>query len=77
MDPPPKLTSHYQASLERHKETLQEVLDTADAILRSVTLADLKEHYGDDGTASADDLKAVWNPLRDRLSFIRDLNPVF
>lgn len=77
MAPPPALTSHYQASLEGHKETRQEVLDTADVILRSVTLADLREQYGHDGTASADDLNIVWSPLRDRLAFVRDLNPVF
>lgn len=77
MDPPPTLKSHYQASLVRHKETLREVLDTADAILRSVSLAEFGEHFGHDGTAGADDLNAVWDPLRDQLSFIRDLNPVF
>lgn len=77
MAPPPALTSDFQASLETHKKTLQEVLDTANAILQSVTLADLKKQYGHDGTASADGLNIVWGPLRDRLASFRDLNPVF
>jgi hypothetical protein len=77
MDHAPRLTSHYQVALERHKETLQGVRDMADAILRSLTISDLIEQYGHDGTASADGLKPVWDPLRHRLAFIRDLNPVF
>lgn len=77
MDPPPALTSHYRESLRRHKDAIHQVLATSDAILRSVTLSDLKEHYGPDGTAIGDDLNGVWGQQRDRLAFIGDLNPVF
>ena len=77
MDPAPKLTSHYQVTLEVHKQSLQDVRDAADAILRPLTISDLIEQYGHDGTALADSLKPVWDPLRHRLAFIRDLNPVF
>jgi len=72
MDPAPKLTSHYQAKLEGHKKTLQDIRDAADAILRPLTISDLIEQYGHDGTASADGLKPVWDPLRHRLGFIRN-----
>lgn len=77
MDPAPKLTSHYQVALEGHKQSLQDVHDRADAILRPLTISDLIEQYGHDGTAGGDGLKPVWDPLRHRLAFIRDLNPVF
>ena len=77
MAQPPKLTSHYESTLKNYKRRLQDEIETAHAYLRPIEFDDLKEMYAVDGSHHEEDLRVVWDPIRQRLAFLEKVNPVF